>query len=277
MARQTVDHYIPFFGRDFYASTATWTAEEVGHYIRLLVIQWDSGGLPAELDRLELVSPGVGRVWPLLSSKFPLSEDGLRRNERMEQHRAKALDLKELRVNAGREGGSKTQAKRKQTAKQNASKTPSKTQANGVANGVANGQAKLKPPSPSPSPSPTPLQTQENPHTHTVSGDEFRQPGWAADEWEAFVEVWNGTERAARWDALMAPSAWVDNAASPGWLERARLAVARLPRCQWFETPLAVTRFFEYVDRILAGEFDNPKSRPAAASTGAKPRPVGNL
>ena len=48
MARTQVDHYIPFFGRDFYASTAMWTAEEVGHYIRLLVIQWDSGGLPAE-------------------------------------------------------------------------------------------------------------------------------------------------------------------------------------------------------------------------------------
>jgi hypothetical protein len=68
MARTQVDHYIPFFGRDFYASTAMWTAEEVGHYIRLLVIQWDSGGLPSDLERLELVSPGVGRVWKLLSS-----------------------------------------------------------------------------------------------------------------------------------------------------------------------------------------------------------------
>lgn len=265
MARQTVDHYIPFFGRDFYASTAMWTAEEVGHYIRLLVIQWDSGGLPAELDRLELVSPGVGRVWPLLSSKFPVSEDGFRRNERMEQHRAKAFELKELRSNAGREGGSKSQANRKQTGKQNASKTSSKTQANGQ----ANGQAKVKPPSPSPSPSPNPTPApnpdEEITHTHTACGDEFRQPGWAADEWAAFVGIWNATERAAPWQPLIAPAAWVDHAATPGWLERARAAVDRLPGCQWFETPVAVTRFFEYVDRILAGEFDNPKqdrSRP---------------
>jgi hypothetical protein len=35
--------------------------------------------------------------------------------------------------------------------------------------------------------------------------------------------------------------------------------MARLPRCEFFTTPLAVTRFFEYVDRILAGEFDHPK------------------
>ena len=120
MARTQVDHYIPFFGRDFYASTAMWTAEEVGHYIRLLVIQWDSGGLPAELERLELVSPGVGRVWQLLSSKFPLCDDGLRRNVRMEEHRAKAEDLKEARAEAGRAGGSKSQANRKQTVKQTA-------------------------------------------------------------------------------------------------------------------------------------------------------------
>jgi hypothetical protein len=33
----------------------------------------------------------------------------------------------------------------------------------------------------------------------------------------------------------------------------------RLPSCQFFDKPLAVTRFFEYLDRILAGEFDNAK------------------
>ena len=270
MARQTVDHYIPFFGRDFYASTAMWTAEEVGHYIRLLVIQWDSGGLPAELNRLEFISPGLGRVWEMLCEKFPVCEDGLRRNLRMEQHRAKAFELKELRVNAGREGGSKTQANRKQTGKQNSSKP----QANGVANGVANGQAKVKPPSPSPSPSPAPPPTKEHTHTQAAYGDEFRQPGWAADEWATFVAAWNCTDRAARWDALMAPTAWVDLAASPGWIQRAEAALARLPNCRWFETPLAVTRFFEYVDRILAGEFDNPKQNSSKTN---RQRPVGNL
>lgn len=57
----------------------------------------------------------------------------------------------------------------------------------------------------------------------------------------------------------MAPDGWVDRAASPGWLAKAREAMARLPACEFFDTPLAVTRFFEYVDRILAGEFDTAK------------------
>ena len=116
MARQTVDHYIPFFGRDFYASTAMWTAEEVGHYMRLLIIQWDAGSLPSDLARLELVSPGVGKVWDLLVEKFPLGEDGLRRNHRMEEHRIKASELQAARSEAGKIGNEKRWADRKAIA-----------------------------------------------------------------------------------------------------------------------------------------------------------------
>lgn len=249
MARTQVDHYIPFFGRDFYASTAMWTAEEVGHYIRLLVIQWDSGGLPAQLERLELVSPGVGRVWQLLSSKFPLCDDGLRRNARMEEHRARAEDLKEARSEAGQEGNRKRWGDRKPIAK--ASQTDRKP--------IAKGIAKVSPPSPSPSPSPS-GSPEEKCIAHTrVESDEFRQRGWAADEWQRFVSDWNVTDKATPWTPLVPPASWVDLAATPGWLERARQAMERLPSCQFFDQPVAVTRFFEYLDRILAGEFDNPK------------------
>jgi uncharacterized protein YdaU (DUF1376 family) len=257
MARQTVDHYIPFFGRDFYASTAMWTAEEVGHYMRLLIIQWDAGSLPSDLARLELVSPGVGKVWDLLVEKFPLGEDGLRRNHRMEEHRIKASELQAARSEAGKIGNEKRWADRKAIA--NGSQSDRKA----IANGIANGIAKTSPPSPSPSPSPNtnsiPVSKEENTHTHTACGDDFRQPGWAADEWARFVGVWNQTARAARWEPLIAPSAWVEYAASPGWQQRAYAALERLPGCEFFETPLAVTKFFEFVDRILAGEFDRQR------------------
>jgi uncharacterized protein YdaU (DUF1376 family) len=253
MARATVDHYIPFFGRDFYASTAMWTAEEVGHYMRLLIIQWDAGSLPSDLSRLELVSPGVGRVWDLLVEKFPLGEDGLRRNHRMEEHRLRAAELQAARSEAGKIGNEKRWGDRKAIA--NGSQGDRKA--------IANGIAKASPPSPSPSPSPNtnsiPVPKEENTHTHTACGDDFRKPGWAAEEWERFVAVWNQTGRAARWEPLIAPSAFVDYAASPGWQQRAYAALERLPGCEFFETPLAVTKFFEFVDRILAGEFDRQR------------------
>jgi hypothetical protein len=72
----------------------------------------------------------------------------------------------------------------------------------------------------------------------------------------------------------MAPAGWVDLAAAPGWLDRARQAMAKLPACKFFDDPLAVTKFFEFVDRILAGEFDHPKKqRGKAAAPDEKPPP----
>ena len=116
-----------------------------------------------------------------------------------------------------------------------------------------------------PSPSSLPLSPLET-HTHAPGGDEFRKPGWAAEAWDEFVAKWNATQRAAKWEPLTAPAGWVDHAATPGWLERARQAMARLPACKFFENPLAVTKFFEFVDRILAGEFDNQPRRHGRAA-----------
>lgn len=94
--------------------------------------------------------------------------------------------------------------------------------------------------------------------THTGGGSPASS-GWAATEWESFVSAWNRTARAKPWTPLLAPEGWVDHAASPGWLAKAREAMARLPTCEFFRDPVAVTRFFGYVDRILAGEFDTAK------------------
>jgi hypothetical protein len=73
------------------------------------------------------------------------------------------------------------------------------------------------------------------------------------------VAAWNVTERAEPWPHLTAPDGWADLAATPGWLQRAREALARLPSRQYFNRPLPVTRFFDFVDRIRAGEFADPK------------------
>ena len=113
--------------------------------------------------------------------------------------------------------------------------------------------------------------------THTPrarAGEEFRQPGWAADEWAKFVEVWNRTSRATPWTPLTPPAGWVDAAAVPGWLDKARPARDRLPRCAFFSNPLAVTQFLAdgYADRILAGEFDNARREPTRG--GGPPAPM---
>lgn len=116
--------------------------------------------------------------------------------------------------------------------------------------------------------------------THTPAADDFwepfdrgeSEPGWAATAWADFANRWNATERANPWRQLTAPDGWVDYAGRPGWLERANDAMARLPGCKFFSEPVAVTRFFDYVDRILAGEFDHEKStgRPRRENRGVR-------
>ena len=158
---------------------------------------------------------------------------------------------------------SKARSKSGAKRKQNASKTEAKPEQNDQQNrGV----------SVSDSVSDSFLDT----HTHRTREEpgDFGHPDWAADEWARFVAVWNATERAAKWTHLMAPTGWVDLAASPGWLERARQAMARLPACKFFDDPLAVTKFFEFVDRILAGEFDNAKKQRGRGFGDDKPPPT---
>lgn len=272
---QQVDHYIPFFGRDFYASTAMWTAAEVGHYIRLLVIQWDSGALPADLDRLELVSPGVGSVWKLLQTKFPVCQDGLRRNARMEEHRAKAQELKEKRANSGRKGG-KQKANPKQTPKQNGSKTE--------ANDLANDLAKTKPPSPSPSPS-LPPSAKEKHHHHqaeaSCSAFPQAEDGWAGDglsQWETLRAAWNATPGVERFEGLNFPRTdlLVARVSDPNWLRMYPDALQRLPTCKWFDRPVSLRQFLSetFVADVLCGTFDPEK--PNRARTANK-RSGGNL
>ena len=79
--------WFAFFGRDFLASTLGWSAEERGHYVTLLIAQWEQDGLPADMKRLELISPGVGKAWKTVGEKFPVGVGGKRRNIRMEHER----------------------------------------------------------------------------------------------------------------------------------------------------------------------------------------------
>lgn len=141
-----VDSYLPFFGRDFLTATMGWTAEERGHYIVLLITQWEQGSIPAAPDRVELMSPGVSACWQTIEPKFPLDDDGLRRNRRLEEHRGRAQALRRARSEAGAKGNRSRWGDRKPIAK--GSQSDHKATDLRVANSIA----KASPPSPSPSP-----------------------------------------------------------------------------------------------------------------------------
>jgi uncharacterized protein YdaU (DUF1376 family) len=101
-----VDVYLPLYVRDFLTSTIGWTAEERGHYLTLLMIQWDRGALPAEPSDLERLSPGVAECWPVLACKFPTCEDGTRKNAKLEEHRCRCVEIREKRSQAAKSAAS---------------------------------------------------------------------------------------------------------------------------------------------------------------------------
>jgi uncharacterized protein YdaU (DUF1376 family) len=263
MAEHKVDIYMPLYVRDFLTSTLGWTAEERGHYLVLLMVAWDRGGLPEDIEQLERLSPGVSGVWHMLADKFPVCEDGQRRNGRLEKHRDRCVELKEKRVEAAKRAAAAKAAAI--SARANVEQTQSNRGANAEQT-LSNRKPNVIHPTSTSTSTPTStssLREERNTHTHTGAG-EFRQPGWAADEWQRFVAVWNVTERAEPWPHLTPPDRWADLAASPGWLQRASEAMGRLPSRQYFDRPLPVTRFFDFVDRIRAGEFADPKVQPQA-------------
>ena len=128
-----------FYPSDWILGTLTFTPAEDGAYLRCVMHQWASGGVPAD-DRKALA--GVMRVsekdaaklWATVSVKFERGDDGLWRNARVEAERAKQAEYRQSRIEAGRRGGL---AKGKQSfssatvslqakGKQTASETPSK-------------------------------------------------------------------------------------------------------------------------------------------------------
>lgn len=129
-AETRVDVYLPLYVRDFLTSTIGWTAEERGHYLTLLMIQWDRGSLPAEANDLERLSPGVCQCWSVLAGKFPVCDDGTRRNAKLEEHRCRCVEIREKRSQAAKSAASgRWSGDASRIA--NASQTHSKRTANG--------------------------------------------------------------------------------------------------------------------------------------------------
>ena len=115
-------YMMPWFPRDFMASTRGWPILSRAIYRELLDCQWEQGGLStdtAELRKLIDVTAVEWRAgWPRVAPKFVKGADGLLRNPRLEEHRQKAIDIARKRAHVGRQGGRVSAARRQANAKQ---------------------------------------------------------------------------------------------------------------------------------------------------------------
>lgn len=98
-----------FYGADFLMGVESLTNQQIGVYLRLLVYQWEHGGVPqdgAKVSRIAHESRSkTQRIWIEIAHKFRLDPDGLLRNPRLEEVRRKQLEYRELQSRRGRRGG----------------------------------------------------------------------------------------------------------------------------------------------------------------------------
>ena len=88
------------------------------------------------------------------------------------------------------------------------------------------------------------------------------EPEATDGEWLAFRKLWNaGAGRP--WKPGAPPDGWSERVAEPGWLEQAREAVARLPRCKFFSDPVTLPQFVgpKFVPLCLGGQYDAAKAK----------------
>jgi uncharacterized protein YdaU (DUF1376 family) len=246
--------WFPLYGRDFLAATLGWTAEERGHYATLLIAQWEQGGLPDDVKRLELISPGVGRCWDTIASKFPMSNGGLRKNTRLEHER----HISHQKSERARQSASARWANEASKAE------PSGDECDGtcerICDRICSDDASISISySPPPPPPPPAFENAE-----------------AREGWQRLRDAWNaawGDKR--QWRSSEPPPDAIARLSEPGWLEDALEAIPAIKKgaCSGFKTPPSLSQFCRrdqrgsFVARLLGGEFtDTP--RPVRAHNG---------
>jgi len=101
-----------FYAADFLASTADMSCAEVGAYLRLLLFQWERGGIPDDprvIRRVISSTPSSATtLWRSLKARFNYNEkDQCWKNARLERVRAEQTEFAAL----GRRGGEKRAVK----------------------------------------------------------------------------------------------------------------------------------------------------------------------
>ena len=242
--------WFAFFGRDFLASTLGWSAEERGHYVTLLVAQWEQEGLPADMKRLELISPGVGKCWKTLEPKFPPGVGGKRRNTRLEHERHLAHERSERARQsasarwAGKQPAVEPESSVSADSPDSACVEQCVEQCDRICSSDASMSMSYSPPPPPPSP----------PESGRM------QP----EGWSTLVDAWNAAWGEKRqWRSAEPPQEAIDRLGEPGWLEEALRAIPEIKAgaCSGFKTPPTFRQFCDrtekgsFVARLLGGEF----------------------
>lgn len=98
-----------FYVKDWYMSTRELSLDARGLHIDLLGLGWDKDGIPDDLGKLAgmvVTTPARFRkAWTEIEDRWPIAEEGKRRNPRQERQRREIEELREKRRKAGQKSG----------------------------------------------------------------------------------------------------------------------------------------------------------------------------
>ena len=92
--------------------------------------------------------------------------------------------------------------------------------------------------------------------------------------WETLRAAWKAG-KGRPWQLPTPPDKAADRLAEEGWFPKALAAIDRLPQLRYFVDPVTLPQFVAagFVDKILGGQFDNPRTRPTAGPGRPDDRP----
>lgn len=257
--------WFPFFGRDFIAATAGWTAEERGHYVALLIVQWEQDGLPDDVKRLELISPGIKGCWETVSEKFPVWKDGKRRNTRLEHERSKSHDRSERARQSASQRWAATAKPDGDAA--DAPKPPAddgscericERTCDGICDGICVPDA--------------PMSMSYTPPPPAVA--DASKAGWPS-----LREAWNHEAKAGKrdpWRSAEPPDGALERLGEPGWIDEAMQAIPMLAGLGAFTSPVTLGQFCQkgWVAKVLGGYWrEKRRQRPQRCAGDLNDRP----
>lgn len=94
--------------------------------------------------------------------------------------------------------------------------------------------------------------------------------------WDTLRKAWAaGTGRP--WKLPTAPDKVADRLAEDGWFTKALAAIDALPRCRYFRDPVTLPQLLApgFVDKVLGGQFDNPREQRSSGRPDDKPPAEG--
>ena len=80
--------------------------------------------------------------------------------------------------------------------------------------------------------------------------------------WETLRAAWKAGQ-GRPWQLPAPPDRAADRLGEEGWFAKALAAIDRLPACRYFRDPVTLPQFVApgFVDKILGGQFDNPREQ----------------